>query len=259
MLNFGSAVALESHKQQITTQNSGQANNGEGFDATKTSISIFGFETRQNIQKTAEKCNLKSNELSFLDLKTNSSYASMLCNNVNGNVQELQSLISWSQTSGQELLALPGLSDAAKSEAISTIQATLAYGQQVITNAIKNVDQAVTNLKTNNKNTPEVSANISNSIQNTEKTFADSSAELVETTNPTTDKPLEEVNKTTATDTTTTNEILPDENITKEIPKELATETSEIPEIKNSEINVASLENNIYSTDINNNTNLNIT
>ena len=175
MLGVDNNVALDCQKSGVIAQ--AALGQGSSVNTTSTSIALFGHGIRQKIQSDAQGCNTTSSALFLSSPKEEQDRIANLCNGVNKYVDKLQDTLAWTSKSGNELMELQGLDDAAKSTLSSTLSETLNYGAETISNALNNVSEAMTRLSSAASQAP---APVQSKVSTTQETIANTSEKLAE-------------------------------------------------------------------------------
>jgi hypothetical protein len=218
----GLNVYLESQKQNIATsvaiQNAMKKRNpglSDNADFTDSFVSIFSAQIRTEIRDKAEQFNNISNQVGFKNEK-NQIEAINSCNEVNGKVADLKSLLSWAGSASQEIASIPGLSNSAASTVKQAMSETMQFAASTINNSISLANEALSKIKVipDNQNEQTVGTkqnNFNNFEQNTSQGTDFTSQDLSINTQNVSDATLTKVDTTAKTDTglTVNNDIKP--------------------------------------------------
>jgi len=173
MLGIDSNVALDCKKKGLMAKT--VSNASSSVNTTSAAISLFGFDIRQKIQNDAERCNITSSQLFASRPKEEQDSVLNLCSGANKHINNLQDTLSWTQKAGQELMTLPALDDRAKSTLSNTMKETLNFGTETISNAISNINEAMTKLSGTASDAPE---SVKSTVSKTQNSIDDKTQEL---------------------------------------------------------------------------------
>lgn len=126
-------IAANVALQNTLNQNNPQRT--ESVDFTDTTISVFNFNLRKEIQQKAQQCNDTSLEAG-MQTKDDSTSIFKTCNSINSKIVDLQSTVNWASTATQEMANTEGLSESAREALNQSWGETSSLAASVVNNSI---------------------------------------------------------------------------------------------------------------------------
>ncbi len=202
---------LESQKNSIATtvilQNAMKEQNqnyNDSFDVVSSKVSIFSVKVNAEIREKASQCNNISNQILYEKGKAQNELGSSV-SDINGKVEELQSLVNWAGSVSQDLANTPGISDTAITSIQQNMGETVKLGESLVRNSVAQASEVLEKVSTPENETivKEAKQNISeithNTIDATDEKVSANDKSLV----PTNETPVADITKTTPNATAT--------------------------------------------------------
>ena len=179
---------LESQVQSIAANaaiqnryNSQNKQQTKSPDITSSLISVFNSNLRNEIQQKAQLCNEASSRANSSQ-KQGQNKISQSCSEINSNIADLQSLISWANGASVQLANTPGLSLNSLNTLKQSWSDTSNVAKTAMNNSVNYANEVLAKL-TQTSNNSAIRNNNYNPVQETVNATKDNISKAAETTN----------------------------------------------------------------------------